>query len=100
MALVARLRVEVRRGNDRAARALPAGPIIVISNHTSHADGVLLALACRRMGRSLRLLATSGVFRVPLLGSLTVGEPLRLGPEETKPAFLQRAREAVQQLAR
>jgi 1-acyl-sn-glycerol-3-phosphate acyltransferase len=70
VALVARLRVEVRRGNDRAARALPAGPVIVISNHTSHADGVLLALACRRMGRSLRLLATSGVFRVPLLGSL------------------------------
>ena len=68
VAVVARLRVEVRRGNDRAARALPAGPIIVISNHTSHADGVLLALACRRMGRSLRLLATSGVFGVPLLG--------------------------------
>ena len=36
----------------RGGRPLPAGPIIVISNHTSYADGVLLALACRRMGRS------------------------------------------------
>lgn len=70
VALVARLRVEIRRGNDRAARALPDGPIIVISNHTSHADGVLLALACRRMGRSLRMLATSGVFRAPVIGTV------------------------------
>lgn len=70
VALFARLRVEVRRGNDRAARSLPTGPIIVISNHTSHADGVLLALACRRMGRSLRMLATSGVFRVPVVGTV------------------------------
>ena len=44
--------------------------IYFISNHTSYADGVLLALACRRMGRSLRLLATSGVFKAPLLGTV------------------------------
>lgn len=70
VALFTRVRVEVRRGHDRAAAALPDGAIIVISNHTSHLDGVLLALACRRMGRNLRLLATSGVFRAPLLGGV------------------------------
>jgi 1-acyl-sn-glycerol-3-phosphate acyltransferase len=65
---VSRLTLERQRGRRRAAQRLPDGPIIVIANHTSYADGVLLALACRRLGRSLRLLATSGVFRAPILG--------------------------------
>lgn len=65
---VSRVSVERQRSRRRAAQRLPAGPIIVIANHTSYADGVLLALACRRLGRSVRLLATSGVFRVPILG--------------------------------
>jgi 1-acyl-sn-glycerol-3-phosphate acyltransferase len=68
--VLARLQVERQRGRRDVARRLPAGPLIVIANHTSYADGVLLALVCRRMGRSLRLLATSGVFRAPLLGGL------------------------------
>ena len=67
-AFFSRLEIERQRGRREAARSLPTGPIIVISNHTSYADGVLLALACRRMGRSLRLLATSGVFGAPVLG--------------------------------
>ncbi|MEP7203287.1 MAG: lysophospholipid acyltransferase family protein [Ilumatobacteraceae bacterium] len=69
-AFVSRLQIERQRGRREAARTLPSGPIIVISNHTSYADGVMLALACRRMGRSLRLLATSGVFRAPVLGTV------------------------------
>jgi 1-acyl-sn-glycerol-3-phosphate acyltransferase len=67
---VSRLQVERQRGRRDTARQLPSGAIIVISNHTSYADGVLLALACRRMGRSLRLLATAGVFRAPVIGGL------------------------------
>ena len=66
--VVARLQVAGVRGRARAVRRLPDGPVIVISNHTSYADGVLLALVCRRLGRSARLMATAGVFRVPLLG--------------------------------
>ena len=66
--VISRLSIARQRGRRRAALALPAGGIIVISNHTSYADGVLLALVCRRLGRSLRLLATAGVFRAPLLG--------------------------------
>ena len=68
--LTTRLKIERQRGRRRAAQRLPDGAVIVISNHTSYADGVLLALACRRMGRSLRLLATSGVFRAPVIGRL------------------------------
>ena len=68
--VVSRLQVVKQRGRTAAANALPPGAIIVISNHTSYADGVLLALACRRLGRELRLLATAGVFRVPLIGGL------------------------------
>lgn len=70
IAMISRLQIERQRGRRRAAAQLPAGPIIVISNHTSYADGVLLALACRRMGRSLRLLAAAGVFRAPVIGAL------------------------------
>jgi 1-acyl-sn-glycerol-3-phosphate acyltransferase len=69
-AFISRLEIERQRGRRETARKLPSGPIIVISNHTSYADGVLLALACRRMGRSLRLLATSGVFGAPVLGTV------------------------------
>ena len=65
-----RLTIARRRGRRTAVARLPAGPVIIISNHASYADGVLLALTCRRMGRSVRLLATSGVFKAPIIGSL------------------------------
>lgn len=52
----------------RAAEQLPDGPVIMIANHTSTADGFLLALVARRMGRNVRLLATAGVFRIPVVG--------------------------------
>jgi 1-acyl-sn-glycerol-3-phosphate acyltransferase len=68
--LVSRLTVARQRSVRRAAQRLPTGPVIVISNHTSYADGLLLALACRRLGRSLRLLATGGIFRAPLIGRM------------------------------
>jgi 1-acyl-sn-glycerol-3-phosphate acyltransferase len=70
LAVFSRQEVARRRSSRRAAEALPDGPIIVVSNHTSLADGLLLAIACRRLGRSLRLLATAGVFGAPLIGGL------------------------------
>lgn len=70
IAVVSRLRIAKHRGRKRAVRALPAGAIIIVSNHASYADGILLALICRRMGRSIRLLATAGVFRAPVIGPL------------------------------
>lgn len=68
--VVSRLQVARVRGEREMVRKLPDGGVIVISNHTSYADGVLLALVCRRLGRSARLLATAGVFRAPLVGPL------------------------------
>ncbi len=65
-----RLQVAKQRSRQMAAQALPSGAIIVISNHTSYADGILLALACRRLGRELRLLAAAGLFKVPVIGAL------------------------------
>lgn len=68
--VVSRLQVARVRGEQEVVRRLPAGGVIVISNHTSYADGVLLALVCRRLGRSARLLATAGVFRAPVVGGV------------------------------
>ncbi len=42
-----------------------------------------------------RILPKGEIVFVPLLGSITVGKPLRLEPGETKADFLARAREAV-----
>lgn len=69
--MLTRLTVARHQGRRHAIARLPPGPVIVISNHASYADGVLLALACRRMGRSIRLLATGGVLRAPVIGWLT-----------------------------
>ena len=42
-----------------------------------------------------RVLPKGEILPVPMLGSITVGEPIRLEAEETKPEFLERARLAV-----
>jgi 1-acyl-sn-glycerol-3-phosphate acyltransferase len=68
--IVSRLQIAGLRGRAEVVRRLPDGPVIVISNHTSYADGVLLLLVCRRLGRSARMLATSGVFNVPVIGGM------------------------------
>ncbi|NOS68413.1 MAG: 1-acyl-sn-glycerol-3-phosphate acyltransferase [Verrucomicrobia bacterium] len=45
-----------------------------------------------------RILPKGEVFPVPLIGHVTFGAPLKLLPEETKPAFLGRARAEVMRL--
>ena len=70
LTVVARLQVAGVRGRAAVVRRLPDGPVIVISNHTSYADGLLLAIVCRRLGRSARMLATAGVFKAPVIGSV------------------------------
>lgn len=65
-----RFQLARQRGRVAVAQKLPKGPLIVVANHTSVADGIFLALACRRLGRSLRLLAAAGVFRIGVVGSL------------------------------
>lgn len=45
-----------------------------------------------------RILPKGEILPVPLLGSVTIGVPIRLEPEESKEAFLERARRAVTRL--
>ncbi len=96
--------------------ALAAGDsLIVFPEGTRSADGQvhefksgLYHLARSRPGIALvpvylqnlsRILPKGEILPVPLLGSLSIGPALQLGPDETKGDFLQRARTAVQQLA-
>lgn len=68
LGMVAATVSRVRISRQHRTTRLPDGPVIVVANHTSVADGVLLAITGRRLGRSLRMLATGGVFRAPVLG--------------------------------
>jgi 1-acyl-sn-glycerol-3-phosphate acyltransferase len=96
--------------------ALEAGDsLIVFPEGTRSADGTihefksgLYHLARSRPGIALvpvylqnlsRILPKGDFLPVPLLGSLSAGPAIQLGPDEDKKAFLERARIAVRQLA-
>lgn len=96
--------------------ALEAGDsLIVFPEGTRSADGTihefksgLYHLARSRPGIALvpvylqnlsRILPKGDFLPVPLLGSLSVGPAIQLGPDEDKKVFLERARTAVLQLA-
>ncbi|MGC5022288.1 lysophospholipid acyltransferase family protein [Micromonospora sp. DT47] len=49
---------------------LRRGPLIVAANHISPFDPVVLAAACRARGVAPRFMATGGLFRAPVLGTL------------------------------
>jgi 1-acyl-sn-glycerol-3-phosphate acyltransferase len=49
---------------------LPGGPLVVVSNHRSVADGPLIFWALTRAGRMPHMLGTAGLFTVPVLGRL------------------------------
>jgi 1-acyl-sn-glycerol-3-phosphate acyltransferase len=51
------------------------------------------------LGDLYRILPKSAYVPVPLLSTITFGPPVRLEPDESKEAFLERAREAVRALA-
>lgn len=48
----------------------PNGPAIVVANHRSYFDPVVLAMVAARAGRTVRALGKKEVFDVPLVGSL------------------------------
>ncbi|WP_285683543.1 lysophospholipid acyltransferase family protein [Actinoplanes sp. NBRC 103695] len=49
---------------------LRAGPLILAVNHVSPVDPVVMMAACSRVGLAPRFMATGGVFRAPVLGSI------------------------------
>lgn len=96
--------------------ALEAGDsLIVFPEGTRSADGAVhpfkpglyhlartrpdIALVPVYLQNLSRILPKGESLPVPLLGSLSVGAPLQLTSDETKTAFLDRARTAVQHLA-
>ncbi|MBL9216169.1 MAG: 1-acyl-sn-glycerol-3-phosphate acyltransferase [Opitutaceae bacterium] len=74
---------EFKAGLYHLARSRPARPLVPV--HLQNLS---------------RILPKGEFLPVPLLGNLRVGPALRLEADETKPAFLARARAAVESLAR
>ncbi|HYN97272.1 MAG TPA: lysophospholipid acyltransferase family protein [Pilimelia sp.] len=64
-AALARLRV-----SGDVSPALRAGPVILAANHISPIDPVVLAAATRARRLSPRVMATGGLFRTPVVGSV------------------------------
>ncbi|HEX5742251.1 MAG TPA: lysophospholipid acyltransferase family protein [Pilimelia sp.] len=58
-------------GRLRVSGGVPAGgPLLLVANHVGLADPVVVLAAAARCGVVPRVMATGGVFRVPLLGGL------------------------------
>ncbi|MEV6635423.1 lysophospholipid acyltransferase family protein [Actinoplanes sp. NPDC051470] len=54
----------------RVSGPAPVGPVILAVNHVSPIDPVVMMAACARAGVAPRFMATGGVFRAPVLGSI------------------------------
>ncbi|MEU4689329.1 lysophospholipid acyltransferase family protein [Actinoplanes sp. NPDC023714] len=50
--------------------ALREGPVVLAANHVSPFDPAVLVAACHRIGLTPRIMATGGVFRAPVVGSI------------------------------
>ncbi|MEU4717765.1 lysophospholipid acyltransferase family protein [Micromonospora purpureochromogenes] len=65
VALLARLEV-----SGDVPEHLRRGPLILAANHISPFDPAVLAAACQTRGIAPRIMATGGLFRAPVVGSL------------------------------
>lgn len=93
-------------GNDKSIIIFPEGGRQTTSEPVAFKSG-LYHLAQKRPDAELipvlidnlnRILPKGEVLAVPLLANVTFGAPMKLLPEETKPAFLERARAEVMRL--
>lgn len=84
---------EGTRGSDGQVHEFKSGLYHLARGHP---EAALVPVYLQNLSR---ILPKGEIFPVPLLGNMTVGDPIRLASDESKPAFLQRAREAVQKLA-
>jgi 1-acyl-sn-glycerol-3-phosphate acyltransferase len=58
------------RVSGSVPRELRDGPLILAANHVSPVDPAVMTAACHKVGLAPRFMATGGVFRAPLVGSL------------------------------
>jgi 1-acyl-sn-glycerol-3-phosphate acyltransferase len=64
------LMILLTRRTWRGMQNLPSGPTIVVANHISHADPLVLAHYVYDAGRWPRFLAKDSIFRVPVIGPI------------------------------
>lgn len=93
-------------GNDKSIIIFPEGGRQTTDEPVAFKSG-LYHLAQKRPDAELipvlidnlnRILPKGEVLAVPLIANVTFGAPMRLGPDESKPAFLERARAEVLRL--
>jgi 1-acyl-sn-glycerol-3-phosphate acyltransferase len=58
------------RVSGSVPESLRRGPLILAANHVSPVDPAMVSAACRRLGLEPRFMATGGVFRAPVAGSI------------------------------
>jgi 1-acyl-sn-glycerol-3-phosphate acyltransferase len=58
------------RVSGSVPRELWDGPLILAANHVSPVDPAVMTAACHKVGLAPRFMATGGVFRAPVVGSL------------------------------
>lgn len=74
----------------RVTGTLPHGPVLLLANHLSVADGPVLAVAARHAGRQARMLGTAGVFTAPVVGAVLLEAgmvPVKRGTDQAGSAL-------------
>jgi 1-acyl-sn-glycerol-3-phosphate acyltransferase len=69
------------------------GPAVIVCNHVSHVDALIIAAACRR---PIRFVADHALFRVPVLGFvLRTARAIPIAAARDDPALLERAYDEI-----
>jgi 1-acyl-sn-glycerol-3-phosphate acyltransferase len=72
-----------------------SGPALVICNHVSFVDPIVISAACRR---PVRFIMEAGIFRIPVLNAVFRGmKAIPVAPQKTEPEVYERAFAVVAQ---
>jgi hypothetical protein len=84
----------VYRVRDHGLEHLPdAGPAVLVSNHVSFVDALVIAAACRR---PIRFVMDHNIFRIPVLNFVfRTGRAIPIAPRKENPEMMERAFDEV-----
>ncbi len=84
----------VYRLDKRGLEHIPdAGPVVLVCNHVSFVDALIIAAACRR---PIRFVMDHRIFKVPVLNFVfRVGRAIPIAPAKEDPAMLASANDAI-----
>jgi 1-acyl-sn-glycerol-3-phosphate acyltransferase len=69
------------------------GPAVIVCNHVSHVDALIIAAACRR---PIRFVVDHKIFRIPVLNFVfRVSRAIPIAPSREDPALLERAYDEI-----